>query len=44
MEDNAYAKFWGQTRCIVGDVQMANNNFLWNMAFFMEIDLKTTDR
>ena len=21
--NNAYAKFWGQTRCIIGDVQMA---------------------
>ena len=36
IEDNAYAKFWGQTRCIMGDVQMAINNFLWNMAFLME--------
>ena len=33
IEDNAYAKFWGQTRCIMGDVQMAINNFLWNMVF-----------
>ena len=23
-EDNAYAKFGGQTRCIMGDVQVAN--------------------
>ena len=36
IEDNAYAKFWRQTRCIMGDVQMANNNFLWNMALLME--------
>ena len=33
IEDNAYAKFWGQTRCIMGDVQVAINNFLWNMVF-----------
>ena len=24
IENNAYAKFWGQTRCIMGDGQMAN--------------------
>ena len=24
IEDNAYVNFWGQTRCIMGDVQMAN--------------------
>ena len=23
-EDNAYANFWGQTRCVMADVQMAN--------------------
>ena len=36
IEDNAYAKFWGQTRCIMGDLQMAINNFLWNMVFLMK--------
>ena len=35
IEDSAYSKFWEQTRCIVEDVQMAKNNFLWNMAFLM---------
>ena len=29
IKDNRYAKFWGQTRCIMGDVQMANEQ-LWN--------------
>ncbi len=24
IENNAYAKFWGQTRCIMGDVKVAN--------------------
>ena len=24
IKDNAYAKFWGATRCIMGDVKMAN--------------------
>ena len=24
IEDNAYVNFWRQTRCIMGDVQMAN--------------------
>ena len=27
IEDNAYAKFGGQTRCIMGDVQVANMCF-----------------
>ena len=37
IEDNAYAKFrGGQTRFIMGDVQLGINNFLWNMAFLME--------
>ena len=27
IKDNRYAKFWGQTRCIMGDVQMANEQF-----------------
>ena len=25
IENNAYAKFWGQIRCILGDVQVVNN-------------------
>ena len=24
IKNNAYAKFWGQTRCLLGDVQVAN--------------------
>ena len=36
IEDNAYAKFCGQASCIMGDVQMAINSFLWNMVFLME--------
>ena len=26
IENNAYAKFWGQIRCIMGDVQVAYYN------------------
>ena len=35
IENNAYAKFWGQIRCIMGDVQVANclESLLWWKAF-----------
>ena len=33
IENNAYAKFWGQIRCIMGDVQVVNESLKSKFSF-----------